>query len=30
MASVFLSYDREDASVARVIATALEKAGHSV
>lgn len=30
MASVFLSYDREDASRARAIAVALEKAGHSV
>jgi len=30
MASVFLSYDREDKEAARVIATALEKAGHSV
>lgn len=30
MASVFLSYDREDAARARVIAGGLEKAGHSV
>jgi hypothetical protein len=30
MASVFLSYDREDADRARPIAAALEKAGHSV
>ncbi|HEU5482212.1 MAG TPA: TIR domain-containing protein [Sphingomicrobium sp.] len=30
MASVFLSYDREDAGKARPIAAALEKAGHSV
>ena len=30
MASVFLSYDREDLAKARVIAGALEKAGHSV
>ena len=30
MASLFLSYDRDHASVARVIATALERAGHSV
>ena len=30
MAGVFLSYDREDGSAARVIATALEKVGHSV
>ena len=30
MASVFLSYDRDDAAKARVIANALEKAGHSV
>ena len=30
MASVFLSYDRDDASKARPIAAALEKAGHSV
>lgn len=30
MASVFLSYDREDAGRARTIAAALEKAGHSV
>src|SRR4030095_5328668 len=30
MASVFLSYDREDADKARAIATALEKAGHEV
>lgn len=30
MASVFLSYDREDAEKARLIAAALEKAGHSV
>jgi tetratricopeptide (TPR) repeat protein len=30
MASVFLSYDREDAGKARSIATALEKGGHSV
>ena len=30
MASVFLSYDREDAARARSIAQALEKAGHSV
>lgn len=30
MASVFLSYDREDAGKARSIAGALEKAGHSV
>src|SRR5256885_1678611 len=30
MASVFLSYDRDDAGKARPIATALEKAGHSV
>src|SRR5215212_5384273 len=30
MASVFLSYDRDDASKARPIATALENAGHSV
>ena len=30
MASVFLSYDREDAARARSIALAMEKAGHSV
>ena len=30
MTGVFLSYDRDDASAARIIATALEKAGHSV
>ena len=30
MASVFLSYDREDADRARPLALALEKAGHSV
>ena len=30
MASVFLSYDRDDAETARPIAAALEKAGHSV
>ena len=30
MASVFLSYDREDAARARSVAQALEKAGHSV
>lgn len=30
MASVFLSYDREDATRARSVAQALEKAGHSV
>jgi tetratricopeptide (TPR) repeat protein len=30
MASVFLSYDRDDAAKARSIALALEKAGHSV
>lgn len=30
MAGVFLSYDRDDGAAARVIATALEKAGHSV
>ncbi|HVU28756.1 MAG TPA: TIR domain-containing protein, partial [Sphingomicrobium sp.] len=30
MASVFLSYDREDVARARPIAAALEKAGHSV
>jgi tetratricopeptide (TPR) repeat protein len=30
MASVFLSYDRDDAAKARPIAAALEKAGHSV
>jgi tetratricopeptide (TPR) repeat protein len=30
LASVFLSYDRDDSNAARVIATALEKAGHSV
>ena len=30
MASVFLSYDREDAPKARTIARALERAGHSV
>lgn len=30
MASVFLSYDREDAARARSIALALEKAGHTV
>ena len=30
MASVFLSYDREDVAVARSVALALEKAGHSV
>ena len=30
MASVFLSYDREDVEYARPIALALEKAGHSV
>ena len=30
MASVFLSYDRDDATKARAIAAALEKAGHSV
>src|SRR4249919_1554138 len=30
MASVFLSYDRDDANEARPLALALEKAGHSV
>src|SRR4051794_30456657 len=30
MAGVFLSYDRDDSGAARIIATALEKAGHSV
>lgn len=30
MASVFISYDREDAARARPIAAALQKAGHSV
>ena len=30
MAGVFLSYGRDDANVARVIAASLEKAGHSV
>src|SRR5690242_5272801 len=30
MASVFLSYDRDDAKYAKPIALALEKAGHSV
>ncbi|MGH6658525.1 MAG: toll/interleukin-1 receptor domain-containing protein, partial [Sphingomicrobium sp.] len=30
MASVFLSYDREDTNRARLLAAALEKAGHSV
>ena len=30
MASVFLSYDRDDAAKARSIAVALEKAGHLV
>jgi hypothetical protein len=30
MASVFLSYDRDDARHARAVAAALEKAGHSV
>jgi hypothetical protein len=30
MASVFLSYDRDDGKQARPIATAIEKAGHSV
>ena len=30
MAGIFLSYGRDDANAARVIATALEKAGHSV
>src|SRR3954451_18388592 len=30
MAVVFLSYDRDDSAVAKVIATALEKAGHEV
>jgi tetratricopeptide (TPR) repeat protein len=30
MASVFLSYDRDDADIAPPIASALEKAGHSV
>ena len=30
MASVFLSYDREDAAKARSVAVALEKAGHGV
>ena len=30
MAGVFLSYDRDDGAAAKVIATALEKAGHSV
>jgi tetratricopeptide (TPR) repeat protein len=30
MAGVFLSYDRDDTAVARIIATALEKAGHAV
>ncbi len=30
MAGVFLSYDRDDRAAAKIIATALEKAGHSV
>lgn len=30
MAGVFLSYDRDDGAAARIIATALEKAGHEV
>src|SRR5919205_2889116 len=30
MAGIFLSYDRDDSNAARVVATALEKAGHSV
>ncbi|NUR45160.1 MAG: TIR domain-containing protein [Sphingomonas sp.] len=30
MAGVFLSYDRDDSAAAKVIATALEKLGHSV
>jgi hypothetical protein len=30
MASVFLSYDRDDVGKAKPIAAALEKAGHSV
>lgn len=30
MASLFLSYDRDHASLAKVIATALERAGHNV
>ena len=30
MASIFLSYDREDVGHARPIAAALEKAGHKV
>lgn len=30
MASIFLSYDRDDLDCARLIATALEKSGHSV
>ena len=30
MAGVFLSYDRDDGTAAKVIATALEKAGHEV
>ena len=30
MASVFLSYDRDDAATAKSIAHALEKTGHSV
>lgn len=30
MASVFLSYDRDDSAAAKIIATVLEKAGHSV
>ncbi len=30
MASVFLSYDRDDSDKARTIALALEKSGHSV
>lgn len=30
MASVFLSYDRDDGAAAKIIASSLEKAGHSV
>ncbi len=30
MASLFLSYDRDDAAAARVVAQALERAGHDV